>query len=257
MGQLDGKRIIVTGGASGIGNVAVRAYAAEGAKVASFDVSDEQGKKFAEEETNKGKGTVTYYHCDISKRDEVDKSFESAVKELGGLDVFVNVAGVDRKGKPESITDEDIDLIMDVNVKGTIYTNQAAFKYMNENGGKILNFTSVAGLEGLFAPHYAASKGAVASWTRNVARSWGQYDITVNSIAPMVWTPMYDLHRESMSPEELKIDDENMAKNIHIGGKLADPDTHLAPVLVFLATEGANYITGQAIPIDGGFYMAK
>jgi 3-oxoacyl-[acyl-carrier protein] reductase len=60
-----------------------------------------------------------------------------------------------------------------------------------------------------------------------------------------------------MTEEERRIDDENMAKSIHIGGKLADPATHLAPVLVFLATEGANYITGQAIPIDGGFYMAR
>lgn len=255
--QLDGKRIIVTGGSSGIGAVIVRAYAEQGAQVASFDVTDEPGQKIAEEATQKGPGTVTYYHCDISNRAEVDEVFEAAVDKLGGLDVFVNVAGVDRKGKPEEIADEDIDLIMNVNVKGTIYTNQAAFKHLHNHGGKILNFTSVAGLEGLFAPHYAASKAAVASWTRNVARAWGKYNITVNSIAPMVWTPMYDEHRASMTEEELRIDDENMARNIHIGGKLADPVTHLAPVLVFLATEGANYITGQAIPIDGGFYMAR
>jgi len=255
--QLDGKRIIVTGGASGIGAVIVRAYAAEGAKVASFDVSDEFGQQIAEEASQKGPGTVNYYHCNISKRVEVNKTFEEAVEKLGGLDVLINVAGVDRKGKPEEISDEDIDLIMEVNVKGTIYTNQVAFKYLHHDGGKILNFTSVAGLEGLFAPHYAASKAAVASWTRNVARAWGKYNITVNSIAPMVWTPMYDEHRASMTEEELRIDDENMAKNIPIGGKLADPETHLAPVLVFLVTEGANYITGQAIPIDGGFYMAR
>jgi NAD(P)-dependent dehydrogenase (short-subunit alcohol dehydrogenase family) len=225
--------------------------------VASVDVTDEPGQKIAEEVTQKGPGTVTYYHCDISKRVEVDEAFKAAADKLGGLDVFVNVAGVDRKGKAEELSDKDIDLIMDVNVKGTIYTNQAAFTYLHENGGKIINFTSVAGLEGLFAPHYAASKGAVASWTRNVARTWGKHNITVNSIAPMVWTPMYDEHRASMNEEELRIDDENMANSIHIGGKLADPATHLAPVLVFLATEGANYITGQAIPIDGGFYMAR
>lgn len=256
MGILDGKRVIVTGGASGIGKVIVNAYAQEGALVASLDINDD-GEEGAKEATNKGPGKVTYYHCDISKRDQVFTVFDEAVNQMNGLDVMVNVAGVDRKGKAEELAEEDIDLILDINVKGTIFTNQAAFKYLNESGGKILNFTSSAGLEGLFAPHYAASKGAVHSWTRNIAKTWGEYNITVNSIAPMVTTPMYEAHRDSMTEEELKKDDQFMADNIYIGNELADPVENLAPVMVFLATSGANYITGQAIPIDGGFYMTR
>ncbi|SDN30967.1 NAD(P)-dependent dehydrogenase, short-chain alcohol dehydrogenase family [Bacillus sp. OK048] len=256
--QLIGKRIIVTGGARGIGNSVVCSYAMEGAHVASLDVLDDEGKIVAEEATQKGPGRVNYYHCDISSRDEVEKAFEMAVREMDGLDLLVNAAGVNRIIPPEDMSDHDMDLIYKVNVYGTFLTNQVAFKYLKKHGGKILNFASVAGMNPYPAgAHYSASKGAVASWTRSVAHEWGKYNITVNSLAPAIWTPMYDERRSLMSKAGLKAHDESYAKVIPIGGKLGDPEKDLAPVLVFLASEGSRFITGQIIPVDGGLVSTR
>jgi NAD(P)-dependent dehydrogenase (short-subunit alcohol dehydrogenase family) len=135
---LEGRRIIVTGGASGIGAATVRAYAAEGASVASLDVNDETGRRIAAE----AGASVTYYHCDIARRAEVFRVFGEAVGQLGGLDVLANVAGVERGTPAEDIPDEEWDLIFAVNAKGTLYTNQAAFQHMKASGGRIINFGS-------------------------------------------------------------------------------------------------------------------
>jgi NAD(P)-dependent dehydrogenase (short-subunit alcohol dehydrogenase family) len=256
--QLIGKKIIVTGGARGIGASVVRSYAKEGAHVSSFDVLDEQGNMVAEEASLKGPGKVNYYHCDVSNRNDVEKAFEMAVGEMDGLDLLVNAAGVNRIIPAAEISEHDMDLIFKVNVYGTFLTNQVAFKYLKKQGGKILNFASVAGMNPYPAgAHYSASKGAVASWTRSIAHEWGKYNITVNSLAPAIWTPMYDERRSLMSKEELKSHDESYSKVIPIGGKLGDPDKDLGPVLVFLASEGSRFITGQIIPVDGGLVSTR
>lgn len=251
--QLRGKRVIVTGGARGMGASVVRAFAKEGAAVASFDILDEMGQNVAAEATSSGPGNVTYYHCDISNRDEVSRTFEEVVGKLGGLDVLVSAAGVNRIIPPEDLTEKDLDFMFKINLYGTIFTNQEAFKYMSDQGGKIINFASVAGMNPYPAgSHYSASKGAIASWTRSVAHAWGKYGITVNSMAPAIWTPMYDERRSKMSMEELIVHDDMYAKTIPIGGKLGDPDHDFSPVMVFLASEDSRFITGQIIPVDGG-----
>ncbi len=251
--QLEGKRIIVTGGARGIGASVVRAYAAEGAQVASLDIRDELGKRVAEEAERKGPGSVYFYHCDISVRSQVEKVFEIAVRQIGGLDIMANIAGIELGAPAEMIEDSDLDQILNTNFKGTVYTNQAAFRYMRNSGGRIINYGSGAGLRPYpYGAHYSASKGAVHSWIRTVAHEWGKYGITVNAVLPAIWTPMYDEHRARMSPEELREHDAKMAGAVPIGGRLGDPDRDLAPVMLFLAGEGARFITGQVIPVDGG-----
>src|SRR5919198_2797099 len=247
--QLAGKRIIVTGGASGIGAATVRAYAREGARVVSLDVDDEGGRRVAAE----AGPAVTYYHCDVARRAEIDDVFARAVAALGGLDVLVNVAGVERGTPAEDIPDAEWDLVFDVNVKGTLYTNQAAFRYLRARGGRIINFGSGAGIRGQRgSAHYSAAKGAVMAWTRTVAQEWARHGITVNAIVPAIWTPMYDAHRARMSAEERTIHDLALEHVIPLGGRLGDPDRDIAPVMVFLAGDGARFITGQAIAIDGG-----
>ncbi|MFA4836387.1 MAG: SDR family NAD(P)-dependent oxidoreductase [Dehalococcoidia bacterium] len=251
--QLQGKRIIVTGGARGIGAGVVHAYAAEGAHIASLDVLDESGEQVAAEATRKGPGMVRFYHCDISIRSEVQDAFDMAVRDLMGLDVLANIAGVERVSPAEAITDQDLDLILNVNVKGTVYTNQSAFRYMRDHGGRIINFGSAAGLNPFTnGAHYSASKGAVHSWTRTVAHEWGKYGIAVNAMAPAIWTPMYDEHRARMSPKQLQAHDAAMARHVPLGGRLGDLNRDFAPVMVFMASEGARFITGQIIPVDGG-----
>jgi NAD(P)-dependent dehydrogenase (short-subunit alcohol dehydrogenase family) len=220
--------------------------------------SADLGQRQAGELSEKGPGKVKFYRCDVSVRSEVKDAFATAVADMGGLDALVHVAGVETGAKPEVETEEQWDHIFNINAKGTHITNQEAFPYLQEEGGRILNFGSGSGLHG--DPDYAAysaSKGAVAAWTRSVAQAWGKYNITVNCVCPAVWTPMYDEHRARYSPEELREHDDLIARVVHIGGKLGDPDRDLAPVIVFLCSDDARYMTGQIFCIDGGAMMVR
>jgi len=249
---LAGKRIIVTGGASGIAAATVRAYAREGATVWSLDVADENGRTVAAE----AGATVTYRHCDIARPDEVAAAVDEAARAMGGLDVLANVAAVERGTPAEDIPDAEWDLVFGVNVKGTLYTNQAAFRHLKDHGGVIINFGSGAGIRGQRgSAHYSASKAAVMAWTRTVAQEWAKFGIRVNSVVPAIWTQMYDEYRSRMSDQERTIHDMAMQHVIPLGGKLGDPDRDAAPVMVFLASDASRFITGQAIPVDGGMVM--
>lgn len=256
--HLEGTRIVVTGGARGIGAAVVRAYAAEGARVASLDVLDDDGRAAADAATRDGPGSAVYHHCDISRRSEVERAFSSVADDFGGLDVLANIAGVERTGAAEDITDETWDLIFDVNIRGTFLTNQAACRVMKDGGGRIINFGSDAAL-GPFpnGAAYSASKGAVHSWTRTVAHEWGRYGITANCVIPAMWTPMYDAHRARMSADELAAHDAMMAGLIPLGGRLGQPARDLAPLMVFLAGPGARFITGQIYSVNGGLSSVR
>jgi NAD(P)-dependent dehydrogenase (short-subunit alcohol dehydrogenase family) len=254
--QLKDKKIIVTGGSRGIGAVTVAALVAQGARVASLDMSDAPGRAVAAAANEQGPGSASFHLCDISERLDVEAAFAAANDAMGGLDGLVNAAGIENHGAPEEITDAQFQRMMEVNVTGTFLTNQAAFRYMREQGGRILNFGSDAGLIAYpTAAHYSASKGAVISWSRSVAAVWGRHGITVNALVPAIWTPMYDDHRATFTPEQLQAHDAMMAQIVAIGGKLGDPLRDLAPVIVFLLGDGARYITGQIISVNGGMYM--
>ncbi|WP_164215236.1 SDR family oxidoreductase [Virgibacillus sp. YIM 98842] len=246
MGQLSNRKIIVTGGAQGIGAAIAEGYVAEGAKVAALDLQFSDAG-----ETSNG---IYRHKVDVANMDSVSRAFDASVKELSGLDVLVNVAGVEVGGPSEDIPDSDWDLVFNVNAKGTRNTNSAAFRYLKDHGGAIINFGSRSGVVGVpEQAAYSASKAAVHTWTRAVAQEWAKYDITVNAIAPAMWTKMYDEFRERLSEEELKAHDEVMAAQIPIGGKLGEPKEDLVPLLVFLASEGAHFISGQSFPVDGGW----
>jgi NAD(P)-dependent dehydrogenase (short-subunit alcohol dehydrogenase family) len=248
------KRIILTGSTYGIGASVAKALVAEGATVAAMARSVDLGEAQARDLGAAGPGTIRFHRCDVSLRAEVQEAFAAAVEWMGGLDALVHVAGVEGGGRPEHETDDEWDRIFDVNAKGTFIVNQEAFPHLEDNGGgAILNFGSGAGLTGLpTSAVYSASKGAVASWTRSVAAAWGRYGITVNTVCPAVWTPMYDEHRARLTPEQLARHDDRMAEMVHIGGKLGDADRDVAPVVTFLCSDAAHYITGQTICIDGG-----
>jgi NAD(P)-dependent dehydrogenase (short-subunit alcohol dehydrogenase family) len=258
--QLDGKRIIVTGGAQGIGASAVRAFTREGAAVASLDVLDGAGREAAAAAGRQGPGAAHFRHCDVSSREEVRDAFGASVDDLGGLDALVHAAGVERASPAELTTDQEWDLIMDVNLRGTFLTNQEAFPYLRDaGGGRILNFGSGAAMVPYVGgAHYSASKAGVASWTRTIAHEWGRHGITANALAPAMWTPMYSDHRARLTAEgRIDAHDAQMAAMIPMGGRLGDPDADLAPVLVFLLGDGARFITAQIIPVDGGMVPVR
>jgi NAD(P)-dependent dehydrogenase (short-subunit alcohol dehydrogenase family) len=247
--QLEGKRVIVTGGAHGMGAGTVRAFVAEGASVAVLDIKDALAQSVVDAANAEGPGKARYFHCDIVKRMEVDSAFEEATSWLGGLDVLANVAGVQRKKRPEQFTDSDLEFLFGVNLFGTIFTNQAAFPHLKENGGAILNIGSDGGLvamPGIAA--YSASKGAVMAWTRTIAGEWGTHRIRANCIVPAIKTPMTDSGGE---------EGRSVYSTVPLGGELGDVMQDFAPVMVFMASEGSRFITGQLISVNGGLVMVR
>lgn len=249
---LEGKRIIVTGGASGIAAATVRAYAREGARVASLDINDEAGRRVAAE----AEGLVEYFHCDVSQRKEIDAVFDEVAGKFGGIDVLAHVAAIE-KGGPYTVADDDVfDQIMNVNLRSTCNTNLAAMAKMGDKGGRIINFGSAAGLIGQpGSAYYAASKGAIMAWTRTVAQDWAHLGITVNSVAPVILTPMMQKTHDRMTPEQMAHLESIYRMRIPLGGKPGDPDRDMAPVMVFLASDMCRFITGQVFPVDGGLVM--
>jgi 3-oxoacyl-[acyl-carrier protein] reductase len=245
--SLAGRRILVTGAATGIGAAAVRALHSAGASVAAT---------YHRTTPAQDAPPVTWLQCDVRDPGSVEAAFAGAVRELGGLDVLINAAGLWQSGVPGHITSDDIDFLLATNVKATILTNQAAHAVMRENGGQILNFGSAEAVMGSpIAAVYAATKGAVQAWTRSAAKAWGAQGITVNAVAPAVQTPGADRFRDFLGPDAAAYLDQQMKLSIPLGGKLGDPAGDLGPVLVFMSSAGARFITGQLIPVDGGLAM--
>jgi 3-oxoacyl-[acyl-carrier protein] reductase len=256
--QLAGKRIVVTGSAQGIGKAVVDAYVAEGAHVFALDMNEVLGAQSVEAANSKGPGMATFLKADVSDRNSVDAAFAEAVEHLEGLDVLAHIAGVHRHAPSHDVPDDLLNWIFSVNVTGTIYTNGAAFRYMKGTGGAIINFGSESGLTAeINNAVYGASKAAVHTWTRSVAREWGRHGVRVNAVLPYVVTPMYASFRAALSAEELAAHDRSTAEQIPLGGKFGDPAVDLAPVLVFLASEGSKFITGQLLPVDGGLISVR
>lgn len=255
---LAGKKVIVAGTARGIGAAAVRGLIEAGAQVAALDI-DPGGQAVIDAANRGAAGLGTFRLCDIVDRAQAFAAVDAAVAEMGGVDALIHIAGVQRYVPAESITDEEWDRLVGVNAKGVMITNQAVFPHFKAQGsGRIVNFASAAGARGLRGcAHYAASKGAVLAWTRTIAMEWGPLGISCNSVAPGIWTPMYDTTRSRLDPEALAAHDAAMARNIPLGGRLGDPDKDMAPVLVFLVSDGARFITGQTIPVDGGLLMVR
>jgi len=245
--SLAGRRILVTGGASGIGAAAVRVLHGAGARVAAT---------YHRTDPDDDLPTVTWLRCDVRDADAVTAAFAGAVDDLGGLDVLVNAAGLWQSGVPGQITSDEIDFLLETNIKATILTNQAAYALMRGSGGRIINFGSAEAVMGSpIAAVYAATKGAVQAWTRSAAKAWGAERVTVNALAPAVQTAGADRLRNFLGPDAAAFIDQQMKLSIPLGGKLGDPVADLGPLLVFLAGDGAGFITGQLIPVDGGLAM--
>ncbi|OBI91022.1 SDR family NAD(P)-dependent oxidoreductase [Mycobacterium asiaticum] len=243
---LQGRRILVTGGATGIGAAAVAALTEAGAQVVAtyHRTPPPDGLE------------ATWLQCDVRDADAVGSMVHTAAEHLAGLDVLVNAAGLWQPGIPGYIGADEISFLLDTNVKATILTNQAVYGVMKGKGGRIINFGSSEAVMGSpISAVYAATKGAVQAWTRSAAQAWAADKITVNALAPAVQTPGADRLRDFLGPEAGALIDQQLKTRIPLGGALGDPGRDLAPVLVFLAGSGSGFITGQLLAVDGGLLM--
>ncbi len=246
-GRVSGKVAVVTGGARGMGAAHVRALAREGAIVAVTDITDDRGASLAEQLRSEGRD-VSYYHHDVTSRAGWDAVVASVQQAHGPVDVLVNNAGVQVRSTGIEADDREWDLVTDVNQRGVFLGMRATIPSMlRAGGGSIINIASVAALIGLRGSiPYQASKAAVLGLTRGAAISYGPDNIRVNAICPgLVITSM----TESAAPGAVQA----LKKQIPLGrdGRAEE----ISAGVVFLASDESSFITGVALPIDGGMVI--
>lgn len=252
--DLQDKRIIVTGCASGMGAATVRAYVSAGARVVGMDVADDAGSAVCADATTAGPGKATYASVNVADHDAVEAAFSEAVELLGGLDALAHPAAIHAANTPSSVTVAEWDRVFSVNVTGTMITNQVAHPHLKASGGgAIINFGSMSAQRPEpTAAAYSAAKGAVHAWTRTAAGAWGQDKVRVNAVLPAMKTPMFQASWDASTEDEKT---EKFWRNMHpiaLGQEYGDPDEDLGPVMVFLASDASRFITGQLLPVDGG-----
>jgi NAD(P)-dependent dehydrogenase (short-subunit alcohol dehydrogenase family) len=246
MKQLDGRRVVVSGAAGGLGADIVRLFAEEGASVVATDLADEAGFRGA---VGQGAEGVEYRTVDVTDPDAVGELFE----QVDDLDGFVNCTGIREVLPALDLSLEEWSRVLDVNLTGTFLTCQAAGRAMKRhgNGGSIVAMTSVAGMVGVAArAAYSASKGGVIGLMRNLAIEFAGFGVRVNTIAPgQIRTPMTERYWQDESFRE------GLAETIPLGrgGDPADVST----VALFLVSDMAGYLTGTVTPVDGGWVIYK
>lgn len=256
-GDLNGKSIVITGGARGIGAEIAKGLAAEGARITVADLSEEATRSVVEEIKGKGQ-TAIGVAADVRDRAQVQAMIQAAVAAHGRLDVVFNNAGIAQTRPFLQITEEDWRAVMDVNGLGVLIGMQEAIKVFlaQGGGGKIVNTASIAGKQG-YEPlaHYCASKFGVVALTQAAARAFGKDRINVNAICPgVVATEMWKVIDKGFQSHGLsKKEDEafeNMAAQAVLGRPSAAKD--LVGVAKFLASSDSDFMTGQSLLVDGG-----
>ncbi len=247
MQDFEGQIVLLTGAAGEIGAVTADLFLQRGAKVISTDLAIQASDARIDFDDN-----PVNIDLDITDRDQVFSTVDLIVEKLGRIDVVINAAGIGSVSPFLSITEEDLDRIFAVNVKGYFYVCQAALKQMMEQkGGCIVNFGSISGQVGgvLAGADYSASKAAVICLTKSLAKVGAPYGIRANSVAPAaIYSPMLD-HYYDDHAEEMKGFEAN-----HPFGRFGTA-LEVAEAVLFLASDAASYISGTCLDINGGTRM--
>jgi NAD(P)-dependent dehydrogenase (short-subunit alcohol dehydrogenase family) len=256
MFRLDGKTAIVTGAGSGIGEAIATTFAQAGARVFVLERDDLAGRRVVSA-IEAGGGKASLVACDVTDAASVQAAFDAVVADGGRIDVLVNNAGIAHVGTVASTTEVDFDRIYAVNVKGVYLCAQAGVRQMltqggGPRGGVILNLASIASLIGLvdrFA--YSMSKGAVLTMTRSIAVDFIKQGIRCNCVCPArVHTPFVDGYLRDNYPGREQEMYQTLSEYQPIG-RMGEPH-EVAALALYLCSDEASFITGQAYPIDGG-----
>lgn len=246
MSDLTGRSALVTGAGSGIGASVAEAFAAAGAAVLVTDVNAEAAESVAKEIREAG-GTAQAFALDVRDSDQVKEAAQRAA-ELGGgtLNILVNNAGAIAPAMFPNLDEEAFRRVLDIHLVGSYLCSHAVLPYLPEDGtGRIINVTSAAGLVGTIGQaNYGAAKAGIIGLTKSLARELAKRNVTVNALAPLAATPM---------TENIRSNEKLAAKTLaRIPlGRWAEPQ-EISAAFVFFASDGASYITGQVLPVDGG-----
>jgi 3-oxoacyl-[acyl-carrier protein] reductase len=246
--KLKDRVAIVTGAARGIGKAITLTFLREGGKLAIID-SDRERLEILKKEFEKENKEVIVTPCDITKSSEVKEMVVQVHKKFGRVDILVNNAGIIRRGTIETVTEEDWDRVIEVNLKGTFNCCKAVAGIMKQQGyGKIINVSSIAGKMGdiTSAPGYGPSKAGVDALTKTLARQLASYGINVNAVSPhAIETEMSAQWSEERRKE--------IIASIPLG-RLGKPED-VAEAILFLASDEASFITGEILDVNGGALM--
>ncbi|MDD5492306.1 MAG: 3-oxoacyl-[acyl-carrier-protein] reductase [bacterium] len=245
--KLAGKVAIITGAAQGIGKEIAIALAQEGSDLVIVDVNLEQAEKTAQELADLGRKTMAL-KVDVSKSTEVEEMVNKILDKFGKIDILVNNAGITRDNLLLRMKEEEWDLVISINLKGTFNCLKAVTRPMiKARSGKIVNIASIIGIAGNAGQaNYAASKAGVIALTKSAAKELASRNVNVNAVAPgFIQTAMTHVLPEAVKQE--------MLKRIPLAklGEVKD----VAKAVLFLAGPDSDYITGQVVVVDGGMVM--
>lgn len=239
------KRIVITGGAQGIGKEIAKKFSSQGADLALFDLNESVLQATVEELNQQSKGRVIGFKVDVTSYEDVAININKVVDNFSGVDILINNAGITRDSLMIRLSENDWDKVIAVNLKGAFNCTKAVLKpMMKQQYGRIINISSVIGIMGNPGQvNYAASKAGLIGMTRTLAKELGSRNITVNAIAPgYIKTAMTDQISEKVR--------EQMLARIPLK-RFGTPED-VAYAVMFLASDYASYVTGQILVVDGG-----
>jgi len=239
------KVILITGSSQGIGKAIAFKFASTGARIALNDIqSQEENLKQTKEEIEKMGSQAKYFLTDVSKLEETEKMVQDIQKKFGRLDVLVNNAGIVKDRTLAKMTQEEWQSVININLTGVFNSTKAALPLIIQNQGKIINISSIVGLKGNFGQaNYAAAKAGIIGFTKSLSKEVGRFGVTVNAVAP----GFIETRLTENLAEEMKV----AIKKFTSLGRFGKPE-EVADLVVFLASDKANFITGEVITIDGG-----
>ncbi|MGI5326492.1 SDR family NAD(P)-dependent oxidoreductase [Actinomadura nitritigenes] len=249
---LAGRSAIVTGAGDGIGRGIARRFAAEGARVLVAELNAETGERVARELAEEFGADARFVPTDVTDRDQVEAMVALCADLWGSVDVLVNNAwGAGTVSRVETKTDENLARGFAMGYYGPFWAMRAAFPHMKRQGwGRVVNMCSLNGVNAHMGTlEYNSAKEALRALTRTAAREWAPTGVVVNAVCPGAKSAAF----RRMAAEHPEI--EAAADRANPMGRLGDPETDIAPVVLFLASDGARYLTGNTLFVDGGSHI--